>query len=216
MKTPAVNIFGAYPNDRTHVFVDGRNMFYACGSVGFDLDYVKIVDYLAETSRFVRGYYYTMIGDARNGDQGLLGMLEMLEHNRYDVFTREFRVFDADTDRPKFRGTTDLLLAVDFFRIAASGSADHLILMSGNNEFAPIVAMAKAEGVRVSVVAATQGDEKLLGDELRREADTVIELGLLRDNFFRRERTATSDRQQGRGPVARDGAFSPVTVGATA
>lgn len=204
-----VNMFGSYPQDRTHVFIDGRNMFIAGGIVGFDLDYKALAQYLKETCRFQRGNFYTTIEEGKTGEgEGLLRMLNMLEHGSYDVYTRELRTYD---DSGRTKGTTDIMMAVDMFEAATTSACDHIILFSGNSELAHAVYKVKQQGTHVTVVSVTEGDNVMLGDDLWVAADEVVELATLRERFFRRERNQQM-RAQVRGPVARDRAFTPVAA----
>jgi uncharacterized LabA/DUF88 family protein len=68
----------------------------------------------------------------------------------------------------------DVELAVDM--LEAAGWADHIVLFSGNGDFRRLVEAVKAKGVRVSVVSTMNATPPMISDELRREADTFIEL----------------------------------------
>lgn len=84
----------------------------------------------------------------------------------------------------------DVELTVDMLEAAAW--CDHIVLFSGNGDFRHLAAAVKARGVRVSVVSTMEATPPMMSDELRREADTFIELADLCE-LIARPRRETSD-----------------------
>ena len=64
--------------------------------------------------------------------------------------------------------------AVDM--LEAATYLDHIILFSGDGDFRRAVAAAQAKGARVSVVSSLKTSPSMIADDLRRAADTFIEL----------------------------------------
>jgi uncharacterized LabA/DUF88 family protein len=53
---------------------------------------------------------------------------------------------------------------------------DHVVLFSGDGDFRRLVEAIQRKGVRVSVVSTVRSQPPMVADELRRQADTFIEL----------------------------------------
>ena len=64
--------------------------------------------------------------------------------------------------------------AVDMMEAAAY--LDHVILFSGDGDFRRAVQAAQGKGARVSVVSSLKTQPSMISDDLRRVADTFIEL----------------------------------------
>jgi uncharacterized LabA/DUF88 family protein len=56
---------------------------------------------------------------------------------------------------------------------------DHIVLFSGDGDFKPLVAAVQRRGVRVTVVSTISTQPPMVADELRRQADTFLDLAEL-------------------------------------
>ena len=50
-----------YPTERVAVFIDGANLYSAARTLGFDIDYRKLLDFLSAKGQLVRAFYYTAL-----------------------------------------------------------------------------------------------------------------------------------------------------------
>ena len=50
-----------YPNERLALFIDGANLYAAARSLGFDIDYKRLLDEFMKKGKLVRAYYYTAL-----------------------------------------------------------------------------------------------------------------------------------------------------------
>ena len=62
---------------------------------------------------------------------------------------------------------------------------EHVILFSGDGDFRPLVQAAQRRGVHVTVVSSMRTRPPMVADELRRQADTFIELDSLKTSICR-------------------------------
>jgi uncharacterized LabA/DUF88 family protein len=76
--------------------------------------------------------------------------------------------------RRRARGRMEIEIAVDAMRLAAH--VDQMILFSGNGDFRPLIKAVQRQGVRVCVVSSVCTHPPMIADELRRQADTFIDL----------------------------------------
>jgi uncharacterized LabA/DUF88 family protein len=68
----------------------------------------------------------------------------------------------------------DIELAIDVMEMAQY--LDHVVLFSSDGDFRRLVEAVQRKGVRVSVVSTVRSQPPMVADELRRQADTFIEL----------------------------------------
>ena len=68
----------------------------------------------------------------------------------------------------------DIEIAVDMMEMA--DKLDHIVLFSGDGDFHSLVAAVQRKGVRVTVVSTIRSQPPMVADELRREADSFVEL----------------------------------------
>jgi uncharacterized LabA/DUF88 family protein len=76
--------------------------------------------------------------------------------------------------RKRHRGDMNVEIAVDMMEMAAH--VDHVVLFSGNGDFQHAIAAVQRRGVRVSVVSTLKSQPSVASDEVRRQADSFIDL----------------------------------------
>jgi uncharacterized LabA/DUF88 family protein len=82
----------------------------------------------------------------------------------------------------------DVEIAVGVMRMAAY--IDHIVLFSGDGDFRSLVEEVQNRGRRVTVISTLQSNPSMIADELRRQADTFIELNELREMIGKDARQA--------------------------
>ena len=86
------------------------------------------------------------------------------------------------------KGDMDVEIAVDM--LGLSKHVDHVVLFSGDGDLTRLVEAVQEKGVRVSVVSTVKTSPPMIADELRRAADTFIELADLAELVGRPPRQA--------------------------
>ena len=162
-----------YKDERLALFIDGANLYSAARAVGLEIDFRKLLKEFQTRGRLIRANYYTAL--VENDDYSpIRPLVDWLAYNGFHVVKKPAREFVDRDGRKRVRGNMDVELAVDM--LEAAGWADHIVLFSGNGDFRRLVEAVKAKGVRVSVVSTLNATPPMISDELRREADTFIEL----------------------------------------
>ena len=162
-----------YPTDRLALFIDGANLYSAARALGFDIDYRKLLDEFKKRGVLIRAYYYTAI--AENDDYSpIRPLVDWLDYNGFSVITKPAREFTDDSGRRRIKGDMDIELAIDM--VEAASYLDHIILFSGDGDFRRAIQAAQSRGARVSVVSSLKTQPSMVSDDLRRAADTFIEL----------------------------------------
>ena len=162
-----------YPNDRIALFIDGANLYSSAKSLGFDIDYKKLLAEFRTRGILVRAYYYTAL--VENEDYSpIRPLVDWLDYNGYALVTKTAREYTDREGRKRWRGDMDVEIAVDMMELA--GHVDHMVLFSGDGDFRRLVQSVQQKGVRVTVVSTVKSQPPMASDDLRRQADAFVDL----------------------------------------
>jgi uncharacterized LabA/DUF88 family protein len=175
--------------DRFAMMIDGANLYQAARALGFDIDYRLLLDTFSQTGRLVRACYYTALLDDQEYSP-IRPLVDWLDYNGYTVVTKPLKEFTDSTGRRKFKGNMDIELAVDAMEMAHF--LDHLVLFSGDGDFRRLTEALQRRGLRVTVVSTIRTQPPMIADELRRQADTFLELHELSSYIAREHRSAVA------------------------
>ena len=162
-----------YENERVALFIDGANLYSAARSLGFDIDYRRLLKVFREKGRMVRAYYYTALVEDQEYSP-IRPLIDWLDYNGYTMVTKPTKEFTDAMGRRKLKGNMDIELAIDVLEMAEH--LDHVILFSGDGDFRRLVEAVQRKGVRVTVVSTVRSQPPMVADELRRQADQFIDL----------------------------------------
>lgn len=153
------------------VFIDGANLYAASKTLDFQVDFDKLL------KRFEpwRATYYSVLlpSDADADDKSFQKqrpMFDYLEHNGYQLVTKEAREFIDHNGARKIKGDMDVNIAVDM--LEACSYANEIVLFSGDGDLLPAIEAIKRRGVFISVVST----KETAHESLRKKADEFIEL----------------------------------------
>jgi uncharacterized LabA/DUF88 family protein len=186
-----------YPEERLALFIDGANLYSAARSLGFDIDYRKLLDLFATKGRLIRAFYYTALMEEQEYSP-IRPLIDWLDYNGYTLVTKPAKEFTDAFGRRKIKGNMDIELAIDVMEMAPH--LDHIVLFSGDGDFRRLVEAVQRKGVRVSVVSTIRSQPPMVADELRRECDNFIELQDLAQAIARPQQVNREDRH----PVHQD------------
>ena len=159
-------------SERIALFIDGPNLHYVTKSLGFVIDFKRLLFEFQRHGTIVRSYYYALISE--KADQGARPLLDWLNYNGFTVLTKPTKEFDNGEGPRKTKGNIGVELTVDALEI--SNRIDHLVLFSGDGDLRALVEAVQWRGVRVTVVSTTRTKPPMVADELRRQADAFLEL----------------------------------------
>ena len=167
---------------RIALFIDGVNLHATARTLGFDMDYRRLLAEFCSRGAVLRAFYYTTtIEDLEFSS--VRPLLDWLEYNGYSVVTRPSREFVDASGRRKLKGSISIELTIDAMEIAAH--VEEIVLFSGDGDFRPMVEAVQRRGVRVSVVSTISSQPPMIADELRRQADVFIDLKDLQSKIGR-------------------------------
>ena len=162
-----------YQNERIALFIDGANLYSAAKTINVEIDYRKLLEEFRKRGRLLRAYYYTAL--VENDDYSpIRPLVDGLQYNGFNVITKAAKEFTDRDGRRRVKGDMDVEITVDMMRMAEH--LDHVILFSGDGDLKSVVQAVKDKGVRVSVVSTVKSQPPMISDELRRTADTFIDL----------------------------------------
>jgi uncharacterized LabA/DUF88 family protein len=159
--------------EKTALFIDGANLYATTKSLGFDIDYKRLLKEFQSRGNLLRAFYYTALIEDQEYSS-IRPLLDWLDYNGYTVVTKPAKEFTDAMGRRKIKGNMDLELAVDVMELA--DHLDHVVLFSGDGDFRPVVESVQRKGVRVTVISTISTQPPMIADELRRQADVFIDL----------------------------------------
>ena len=165
--------FNYKEDEKIALFIDGANFYAAARSLGFDIDYKRLLEFFRERGRMVRALYYTALVEDQEYSP-IRPLVDWLDYNGFTMVTKPTKEFTDALGRRKIKGDMDIELAIDMLEMAPH--LDHIILFSGDGDFRRLVEVVQRKGVRVSVVSTVKSTPPMVADELRRQADDFIEL----------------------------------------
>lgn len=174
-----------HEDDRFAIMIDGANLYQSARALGFDIDYRLLLDTFAGCARLVRACYYTALLDDQEYSP-IRPLVDWLDYNGYSVVTKPLKEFTDASGRRKFKGNMDIELAVDAMEMAEH--IDHIVLFSGDGDFRRLSEALQRKGLRVTVVSTIKTQPPMIADELRRQADTFLELQQLAPYIAREHR----------------------------
>ena len=168
--------------ERTALFIDGANLYATAKSLGFDIDYKRLLREFQGKGRLIRAFYYTALIEDQEYSS-IRPLIDWLDYNGYAVVTKPTKEFVDSLGRRKVKGNMDIELAVDAMEMA--GHIDHMVLFSGDGDFRSLVESVQRRGVRVSVISTITTQPPMIADELRRQADEFIDIVQLQGKIGR-------------------------------
>ena len=173
------------PREKIALFIDGANLYATSKTLGFDIDYRKLLKAFQKRGYLLRAYYYTALIEDQEYSS-IRPLIDWLDYNGYRVITKNAREFTDPAGRRKVKGNMDIELAVDAMEL--SDTVDHF------------VEALQRRGRKVSVVSTLTTQPAMISDELRRQADHFIDLTTLKPEIGR----APSDKPQKEYSVGSD------------
>jgi uncharacterized LabA/DUF88 family protein len=133
---------------RIALLIDGANLYASSKTLGFDVDYKRLLKEFQSRGTLLRAFYYTAIVEDQEYSP-MRPLIDWLDYNGYTVVTKATRDFIDAGGRRKAKGSMDIKLAVDAMELAEH--IDEMILFSGDGDFRPLVEAIQRRGVLVTV-----------------------------------------------------------------
>ncbi len=162
-----------YPDERLAIFIDGANLYSTAKTLDYDIDYKKLLELFKNKSRLIQAKYYTALLE-HDDYSPIRPLMDWLDYNGYHLVTKPAKSYTDRDGRNRIKGNMDIEMVIDMVSLAPH--VDHMILVSGDGDFRAALEAVQKQGVRVSVLSTLKSKPPMLADELRRQANDVIEL----------------------------------------
>ena len=169
-------------SDKIALFIDGANLHSTAKTLGFDIDFKRLLKEFQSRGTLVRAFYYTAVIEDQEFSS-IRPLIDWLDYNGYAVVTKATKEFIDASGRRKVKGNMDIELAVDAMELAEH--VDQIVLFSGDGDFRSLVEAIQRRGVHVTVVSSMVSQPPMIADELRRQADVFIDLVELKSKLAR-------------------------------
>ncbi|MGY8686109.1 NYN domain-containing protein, partial [Bradyrhizobium sp. UFLA05-153] len=164
------------------LFIDGANLHATAKTLGFDIDYKRLLKEFQSRGTMLRAFYYTATIEDQEYSS-IRPLIDWLNYNGFTVVTKTTKEYVDAHGRRRMKGNMDIELAVDAMELA--GQLDQMILFSGDGDFRSLVQAVQRRGVRVTVVSTMSSQPPMIADELRRQADVFTDLAELQSKIGR-------------------------------
>ena len=124
------------------LFIDGANLYATAKTLGFDIDYKRLLLEFQSRGTLVRAFYYTAIIEDQEYSS-IRPLIDWLDYNGYTVVTKATKEFIDASGRRKVKGNMDIELAVDAMELAEN--IDQMVLFSGDGDFRSLVEAVQRE-----------------------------------------------------------------------
>jgi uncharacterized LabA/DUF88 family protein len=163
------------------LFIDGANLYATAKTLGFDIDFKRLLHEFQSRGTLVRALYYTATYE-NSEFSAIRPLIDWLGYNGYIVVTKVAKEFTDSSDHRK-RSNMDIELAIDAIELV--DRIDQMVLFSGNGNFRSLVDAIQRRGVHVTVVSTISCQPPMAADELRRQADVFTDLADLQPRVSR-------------------------------
>jgi uncharacterized LabA/DUF88 family protein len=180
-----------YKDERLALFIDGTALYSATRMLGFEVDFKLLHREFVRRGKLMRVGYYTSLVDGEEFNP-LRPLIDWLQYNGYAVVTKMAKEYVDSMGRRKVKGNMEVNIAVDAMELAPR--IDHAVFFAGDGDLVPLVESMQRQGVRVSIVSTARNHPPIASDELRRQADSFIELDDLRAIIGRPPREVQLER----------------------
>ena len=169
-------------SNKIALFIDGANLYATAKTLGFDIDYKRLLKEFQSRGTLVRAFYYTAIIEDQEYSS-IRPLIDWLDYNGFTVVTKPAKEFDDGDGRRRLKRNMSVELAVGAMEMAEH--VDQIVLFSGDGDFRSLVEAVQRRGVRVTLVSTISSQPPMIADELRRQADVFTDLVELQSTLGR-------------------------------
>src|ERR1044072_2878632 len=98
--------------EKVALFIDGANRYATAKSLGFDIDYKRLLREFQSRGYLLRAFYYTAVIEDQEYSS-IRPLIDWPDNKGYPVVTKATREFIHRSGRRKVKGNMDIELAVN-------------------------------------------------------------------------------------------------------
>ncbi len=173
---------------RTAIFIDASNVYYSQRTLGWQIDYQKLINFFKQETKLTKAYFYSGVVSNNQAQQKFFSKMKQFG---YIVKSKEVKwIKDKRKKIIKGKGNLDIELALDM--VLESKKFDSAILISGDSDFEPIVKHLKEKKKKV-IVISSRGH---ISRELILAANHYLPFQNLKSSIAREKITPTRGRRK--------------------
>ena len=172
----------SFSTSRIALFIDGSNLHSTSKTLGFDIDFRRLLSEFESRGELLRAFYYTSLIEGQTVS-AVKPLIDWLGYNGYTVVTKAIKEFFDSNGRRRTKGNMEIELAIDAMEMAEQ--IDEMVLFAGDGDYRRLVEAIQRRGVRVTVVSTISSQPAMIADELRRQADAFTDLLTLKPRIIR-------------------------------
>src|ERR1700687_3527938 len=104
-------------SNKIALFIDGANLYATAKTLGFDIDYKRLLKEFQSRGTLVRAFYYTAIVEDQEFS-ALRPLIDWLDYNGFTVVTKPAKEFDDGEGHRKLKRNISVELAIDAMELA--------------------------------------------------------------------------------------------------
>src|SRR6184192_3439286 len=105
-------------SNKIALFIDGANLYATAKTLGFDIDYKRLLTEFQTRGTLLRAFFYTATIEDQEYSS-IRPLIDWLDYNGYTVVTKPTKEFIDAGGRRKVKGNMDIELAVNAMELAA-------------------------------------------------------------------------------------------------
>ena len=168
-----------YSEEKTAILIDGANCFSTIRALEFQLDWKKFYFLIHSKTTVMALRYYTALNQEDDGVIHNKKLLDFIEYNGYTMITKPAKRIALEDGKVRVKGNMDIEITLDAIEI--SKNVDHIVLTTGDGDFAALVSFLQRKGKKVSVISSRWARGAAVSDDLRRGATHFIDLVSFKD-----------------------------------
>jgi uncharacterized LabA/DUF88 family protein len=161
-----------FDRDGMVLLVDGASLFSAAASLGFEVDYLKLLSRLSEGRRLIQAYFYTGISSGNLRQQAFL---HWMQNHGYRVVAKEL------SSAPDGTRGADLTVEIAIDLLVLADHCGIISVICHNPNLVYAMNAISRKGVQVELIGLRQ----LVSEPLMNLCDRFIDLAVLQPDITR-------------------------------
>lgn len=146
---PKINRIIYRQSTNAAVFIDAANVIYSQKTLGWQIDFLRLIKYFNGNYKLDRVYFYFAY---LKNDQKQQGFFDKLKQWGYRIRTKEVKIIRQKDGTYIKKGNLDVELTIDAIKQMKYYST--AILMSGDSDFCALIKYLQQNGKKVIVISS--------------------------------------------------------------
>ena len=131
---------------KTAVFIDASNIYFSQKTMGWQVDFARLLGYLKSETDFWKAFFYTAHDPSYKKQRRFLDFLEIIG---YTVRNKKIKFIKNKSKGGFHKGNLDVELTID--AVHNKGEFSSFLLFSGDSDFEALIKYLKQNGKRCIV-----------------------------------------------------------------